>query len=273
MIDKLFEETLQCIKKVWAHPIDVVAILGSGLGDLALSYDIKTVIPYAELPHFAQVGVAGHSGNLVLTQNPSGKTVAFLQGRFHSYEGHDANTVLFPLRVLRLMGAHTLVVTNSAGGINETFLAGDLMLLTDHINFTGQNPLQGPNPTQFGERFFDMSAAYTPCLQQLAQQEAKKLGIQLHQGVYVGVSGPSYETPAEVKMFRLLGGDAVGMSTVNEVIAASHMKMKVLGMSLISNPAAGVMSGHTLSHQEVLEAGNQAKEAFSSLMSAILEQL
>jgi len=203
----------------------------------------------------------------------TGLRVALMQGRIHYYEGFDMAQVVTPLRILHACGAQTLMVTNSAGGINADFDPGDLMLITDHINLMGAHPLRGANDESLGPRFPDMSKAYTPLLQQLAREKAVELGIYLKQGVYLATSGPSYETPAEIRMMRTLGADAVGMSTAPEVIAARHMGMSVLGISCITNPAAGVRPDHILSHHEVLETSNRVKVQFSQLLESILRTL
>ena len=225
-------------------------ILGSGLGSFGASVENATTIPYAEIPHFPQSTVVGHSGNLLLG-TVAGTAVAVMQGRVHAYEGYAISEVTFPARVLGLLGVRSLVVTNAAGGIHPGYGAGSLVAIADHINLTGANAALGPNEPRFGtrpgsgERFFDMSDAYTPALRALAQQEARKLGIPLPEGVYLAVLGPSFETPAEIRAFRTLGADLVGMSTVHEVIVARHMGLPVLGLSLVTNPAAGVSGpGH-----------------------------
>jgi purine-nucleoside phosphorylase len=266
-----FETSAAFIQTRYPHPIQIVAILGSGLGDLAascLQHPVK--IPSAEIPFFPVSGVKGHEGNLYLGEIRPGVHFAVLQGRVHYYEGHPLSTVVYPLRTLRLLGAEILLVTNAAGGVNADFHAGDLMLIEDHLNMMGSNPLIGQNLDRFGPRFPDMSDAYTHSLRQLAEQKAQEVGISIRKGVYCAMSGPAYETPAEVRMIRSWGADAVGMSTVPEVITAAHMGMKVLGISCITNAAAGVIEGHRLNHQEVLEAAEQAKAEFSRWLQAIL---
>lgn len=268
-----FQASAAAIRERYSHPVQVVSILGSGLGSLAETILSDAVrIPYADIPGFPQSNVAGHGGNLFLGKLPSGMHMACFQGRVHFYEGHSMDTLVYPLRVLRLLGTKTLIVTNAAGGVNPTFKAGSLMLIDDHINLLGTNPLIGPNLDAFGPRFSDMSHAYTPALKSLALEKAKKLGLHLERGVYCAMTGPSYETPAEIRMLRAMGGDAVGMSTVPEVIVAAHMGMWVLGISCITNPAAGVLPEHTLNHQEVLEAAAMVKEHFSALIQAILQE-
>ncbi len=269
-----FKETATWLKSHYPPAVDVVAVLGSGLGDLADQLIACSVqIPYSKIPHFMASKVAGHSGNLILGQLPSGLHLACFQGRVHYYEGHPMESVVYPLRVMRLLGAKTLILTNSAGGVNPALSPGDLMLITDHINLMGTNPLIGGNQDEFGPRFPDMSEVYSASLRTLALSKAEGLSIDLKQGVYCAMSGPSYETPAEIRMIKTLGGDAVGMSTVPEAIVGSHMGMKVLGFSCITNAAAGVTQGHLLNHAEVLEAAENAKPKFSQLLSSVLMAL
>lgn len=269
-----FQETLHFLKVQYPHPIQAVAILGSGLGELVGSLILNaTVVPFSEIPHFPHSTVEGHHGAVHFGELKPGFHIAFLQGRVHFYEGHTMAKVVYPLRSLKQLGAHTLLVTNAAGGVNPSFSAGDLMLIEDHINLMGANPLIGKNNPQFGPRFPDMSEAYTPQLRELVLEKALQHNIFLQKGVYCAMSGPSYETPAEIRMIRTLGADAVGMSTVPEVIVASHMGMQVIGISCITNAAAGVVQGHRLNHEEVLEAAEQAKTKFSRLVEAVLLDL
>jgi purine-nucleoside phosphorylase len=269
-----FRESASFIRVQYPHPIKVVAILGSGLGDMANRVLLNPLkIPYADIPFFPRLTVEGHYGNLFLGELRSGVHMAVLQGRVHYYEGQPMPRIMTPLQVLRLLGAEILLVTNSAGGINTDFAAGDLMLIEDHINMMGTNPLIGENIHEFGPRFPDMSEAYSEELRKLTLNKAEQLNIPLQRGVYCAMTGPSYETPAEIRMLRTLGADAVGMSTVPEVIAANHLGMKVLGVSCVTNAAAGVRQGHRLSHQEVLEAAEKAKENFSRLLEAVLTDL
>ncbi len=261
------------IRQQYPYPIHLATILGSGLGDLAETIPNAVKIPYSQIPFFPSSSVAGHQGELCLGEVRPGIHIAFLKGRIHYYEGHGMDKILYPLRVLRLLEAQILLVTNAAGGVNPNFKAGDLMLIEDHINLMGTNPLIGENIDELGPRFPDMSDAYTQNLRELTLKRAAALSISLQRGVYCAMSGPSYETPAEIRMVRTLGADAVGMSTVPEVIAASHMGMQVLGISCITNPAAGVVTGHHLNHEEVLEAANQAKASFSRLVQAILAEI
>ena len=245
-------------------------ILGSGLGGIADEIENKVEIPYREIPHFACSTAPGHKGQLVCG-NPNGKAVLCMQGRLHCYEGHPMQSIIFPVRVMRQLGIETLIVTNAAGGINLNFHVGDLMLIEDHINFL-PNPLIGPNVPEFGPRFCDMTHTYTPALRALAEAAAAKLGIPLQHGVYLGCTGPSYETPAEIRAFRTLGADAVGMSTVPEAIAASHCGMQVLAFSLITNMAAGV-TGEKLTEEEVIEIGNRQGHVLRALVTEIVGTL
>ncbi|WP_281868410.1 purine-nucleoside phosphorylase [Brevibacillus parabrevis] len=246
-------------------------VLGSGLGVLADEIENPVVIPYHEIPGFTVSTVVGHKGQLVIGKL-QGKQVVAMQGRFHFYEGHGLDAVVLPIRVMKLLGVETIIVTNAAGGINEGYDPGDLMLISDHLNMTFRNPLIGPNDDELGARFPDMSEAYSKELRQLARQVASEQGINLREGVYVGLLGPSYETPAEIRMLRQLGGDAVGMSTVPEVIVARHMKVNVLGISCISNMAAGILE-QPLSHDEVMETTEKVKAQFLALVNGIVAKL
>jgi len=252
-------------------------ILGSGLGGFASQVQDAVVIPYAEIPHFPQSTVVGHSGKLVLGLI-AGVPVAVMQGRVHAYEGYSMDQVTFPARVLGLLGCSRLIVTNAAGGIRADIAPGSLMLISDHINLTGQNAALGPNEERFacipgaGQRFFDMTTAYSPRLRKLAKAEATRQQTALVEGVYIAVLGPSYETPAEIRAFRTLGADMVGMSTVHEVIVARHMGLEVLGLSLVTNLAAGV-SGEVIHHEEVMDIGRRVEAQFTSLLVALIPQV
>jgi purine-nucleoside phosphorylase len=246
-------------------------ILGSGLGVLADEITDAVKIPYADIPHFPVSTVEGHEGQLVIGQL-NGKQVVAMQGRFHFYEGYSLEQVTFPIRVMKAMGVQTLIITNASGGINMDYQPGDLMIIKDHINLTGRNPLIGPNDDSFGVRFPDMSTAYDPAYRELAHKVAKQNGIDVQEGVYVGLTGPTYETPAEIRMLRILGADAVGMSTVPEVIVARHAGIRVLGISCISNMAAGILP-QPLSHAEVMETAEKVKSTFLRLMRGIIEEL
>ena len=250
---------------------EVALILGSGLGELADTMHDRVSIPYGDIPNFPTSSVEGHAGNLVVGTF-SGKPVVFLQGRVHYYEGWSAEEVTFAVRVLGLLGIGKLLVTNSAGGINRDFKAGDLMLITDHINLTGFNPLRGENDERFGPRFPDMSAAYHPQMRETIIRAAREMNIPLKAGVYAAMEGPSYETPAEIRMIAAIGGDAVGMSTVPETIVANHMGLQVGGISCISNLAAGI-SDRKLSHGEVKATANMVRETFAALVQKTVELL
>jgi purine-nucleoside phosphorylase len=252
-------------------------ILGSGLGNFAEHIHDATRIPYAEIPHFPTSTVQGHSGHLVIG-TIGGVPVAVMQGRVHAYEGYPLSQVTFPTRVLGLLGCKTLIVTNAAGGVNTSYKQGLLVAISDHINLTGTNAALGPNEPRFaslpsaGQRFFDMSAAYSPRLRALAVSEAARQGFQLTEGVYLAVLGPSFETPAEIRAFRTLGADLVGMSTVHEVIVARHMGLEVLGISLVTNMAAGVLN-EIIQHEEVMDVGRRAESQFTSLLTAIIPKI
>jgi purine-nucleoside phosphorylase len=250
---------------------EIGLILGSGLGVLVEEIENQVCIPYNEIPEFPVSTVEGHAGQLVFG-TIKGVPVVAMQGRFHFYEGYDMNKVTFPVRVMKELGVEKMVVTNAAGGVNTDFVPGDLMLITDHINFMGTNPLIGPNDNEMGVRFPDMSEAYTKQLGEVAKGVANKLGLDLKEGVYFGVTGPSYETPAEIRMIRAIGGDAVGMSTVPEVIIARHAGMKVLGISCITNMAAGILD-QPLNHEEVIETTEKVKANFLSLVKEIVSEM
>lgn len=252
-------------------------ILGSGLGGFGAQVEDAVTIPYAAIPHFPQSTVEGHHGNLILG-TVAGVPVAVMQGRVHAYEGYALSEVTFPARVLGLLGCQTFVVTNAAGGINAAYKPGSLVCITDHINLTGSNSALGKNEPRFavtpgaGLRFFDMSTAYSPALRAIAHEEAAAQGIALENGIYLAVLGPSFETPAEIRAFRTLGADLVGMSTVHEVIVARHMGIEVLGFSLVTNFAAGVTSD-LIHHEEVMEIGRLAEARFTGLVKAILPRI
>lgn len=249
---------------------EIGIILGSGLGDFAKGLK-SIVIPYSEIPGFKYSSVQGHAGQLVFAEIQGKKTI-LMQGRYHFYEGHSMETVVFPIKVMKKIGVKTIIVTNAAGAVNKDFTPSDLMLITDHINFMGTNPLIGENNDALGTRFPDMSEIYKKSLINIAEESAKEIDIALQKGIYIGMTGPSYETPAEIRMARILGADAVGMSTVPEAITANYCGMDVMGISCISNYAAGV-SDKELSHKEVIESTNKAKEKFQALLLKILEKI
>lgn len=243
---------------------EVALILGSGLGAFADRIEDAISIAYSEIPHFHKPSVEGHEGR-ILFGRVSNVRVAVLQGRWHFYEGHSMNSIVIPTRALAALGAHTLFLTNAAGGVNLQFKAGDLMVIEDHLNLMGDNPLTGKDSVMFGPRFPDMSEPYCRECIGFIEQAASRLGISLRKGVYVGLRGPTYETPAEVRMIRTLGGDSVGMSTVPEAIAARHMGMRVAGISVITNMAAGIEQ-KTLDHSEVQETANKVMSQLSDLI-------
>ena len=247
---------------------DLAIVLGSGLGDFAGTLDDAVSMAYSELPHWPVSKVIGHEGRLVVGR-VGGRTIAALSGRCHVYEGHDLRTVTFAVRALGLLGVKTLVLTNAAGGINTSFTQGALMVIDDHINLMGSNPLVGPNDDRFGVRFPDMSQVYSRRLRGIADEAAQTLGLTLPHGVYAGLLGPSYETPAEIRFLRTIGADAVGMSTVPEAIVASHMKVEVLGISCITNMAAGVLP-QPLNHDEVMETARRVKGQFMGLLKEVI---
>jgi purine-nucleoside phosphorylase len=246
-------------------------VLGSGLGGFADSLDDASRIPYAEIPAFPRSTAIGHAGKMVIGK-ANNIAVAAMQGRVHLYEGYSAQEVAFPIRVFARMGIRAVILTNAAGGINLNYSQGALVLIRDHINLQGQNPLIGPNDDRFGVRFPDMTHAYAKDFRQIARGEAAKLGMTLHEGVYAALAGPSYETPAEIEYLRRSGADLVGMSTVAEVIAARHMEIKVLAISCVTNMAAGILD-QPLSHAEVMETGERVKTTFEALLRAVLPQI
>ncbi len=249
----------------------IALVLGSGLGDFAEGFADAARVPYAKIPNFPRSSVPGHAGRLVVGRS-GGIAVAALQGRVHYYEGYSAREVVFPVRVLAQMGAQAIVFTNAAGGINPAYGQGALVVVRDHLNWQGTNPLIGPNDPRFGPRFPDMTEAYTKRFRQAALEEARRLGIAEHEGVYAAMHGPSYETPAEIRALRTLGADLVGMSTVPEVIAARQMGLGVLAISCVTNMAAGILD-RPIGHEEVLRVGEQVKQQFAALLSAIIPRI
>ncbi|ADG82513.1 purine-nucleoside phosphorylase [Thermincola potens] len=266
-----FQETVNFIRDKFPEQADLAMILGSGLGILADAVEDKKVIDYKDIPNFPVSTVEGHAGQLVFGRL-EGKKVLLMNGRFHYYEGYHIKEVVYPVRVMQLLGIKILLVTNAAGGINHAFAPGDLMIIEDHINLMGTNPLLGPNEEEFGPRFPDMSEAYNKGLRKLAERVAKEEKIEYRKGVYAGLAGPSYETPAEIKYLRYIGADAVGMSTVPEVIVANHGGMRVLGISCITNMAAGVLP-QKLSHEEVMETANRVRDKFIKLVRGIVREV
>jgi purine-nucleoside phosphorylase len=250
---------------------DIAVILGSGLGGYEEVLIDPHTISYEKIPGFPTSTVPGHAGKFVVGTVKS-RRVLVMSGRFHHYEGHNLDAVTMPIRVMSLLGVKTLIITNAAGGVNTAFSAGDLMLITDFINLAGKNPLRGKNLDAFGPRFPDMTDAFDPELREIAMQRAQRHSIRLQQGVYCWMNGPSYETPAEIRMVRALGGDAVGMSTVPEVIVARHCGMRVVGISAITNMAAGVLD-QPINHEEVLTMGELIRDDFRSLLDSLIDHL
>jgi purine-nucleoside phosphorylase len=257
--------------RIGAAPPDVAIVLGSGLGDFTAALQGATTIDYASIPNWPASTVIGHAGRLVVG-TLSGKRVAALSGRAHFYEGHDLRVVTFATRVLGLLGVRMLILTNAAGGINLNFTPGTLMVMDDHINLMGSNPLIGVNDERFGPRFPDMSEVYSKRLRAIAADTARAQGIELAHGVYAALHGPSYETPAEIRFLRTIGADAVGMSTAPEAIVARHMGIEVLGISCITNMAAGVLP-QPLVHDEVMEVARRVRARFATLLEGVLERL
>jgi purine-nucleoside phosphorylase len=246
----------------------IAIVLGSGLGGFADDFDDAVRIPYEQIPGFPRSTVEGHEGRLIVGKIESVPVLA-MQGRVHYYEGYTLEEVTFPVRTFKLLGIKTLVLTNAAGGINVGLTQGALMVISDHVNLMGDNPLRGPNDERFGPRFPDMSGVYSPALQELVVDEAKAIGVEVRRGIYGGLSGPSYETPAEIHLLRNLGADAVGMSTVPEAIVARHMDMEVLGISCITNMAAGI-SDEPIDHAEVMATGDRVRGTFTQLLRRIV---
>lgn len=265
------EHAARIIRARFDEDVRTGIVLGSGLGAFADDLGDAVSVPYEEIPGFARPTVEGHAGRLVLG-HVNGSAVAVLQGRFHFYEGYSRDEVTFPMRVFGLLGVKAVVLTNAAGGINIGFDQGSLMIISDHLNLMSTNPLLGPNDERFGARFPDMSEVYSREFQEIAVEEARALGLELRRGVYAAMSGPSYETPAEVRMLRTLGADAVGMSTVPEAIVARQMGMRVLGLSCITNMAAGVVD-QPINHEEVMETGAQVRDIFRNLLRGIIPRL
>ena len=270
-LEKKLNEARDAVKRVRQAVPQVGVVLGSGLGGFAGSLGNAQAVPYSEIPHMPPTSVSGHAGHLHLG-TVAGVEVACLQGRAHLYEGHPAERVVFGVRLLAKLGCFAVLLTNAAGGIRTSFKPGSLMLVSDHINLTGQNPLLGPNVDALGTRFPDMSRGYDPRLAALARDAAHDLGIRLEEGVYAGMLGPSYETPAEVRMLKTLGADAVGMSTVLETIAVRHMGARVLGLSCLCNMAAGI-SPHPLTHEEVKEAADAVASDLIALLRGVVAAL
>jgi purine-nucleoside phosphorylase len=249
----------------------IALVLGSGLGSFADDFDEAVGIPYEEIPGFVRSTAQGHAGRLVIGKVDNVPLVA-MQGRVHYYEGYSLEEVTFPIRTFNLLGVKTLILTNASGGINVELSQGTLMVISDHLNLMGDNPLRGVNEERFGPRFPDMSAVYAPELQALVVEEARAIGVDVRRGIYGALSGPSYETPAEIHLLRTLGADAVGMSTVPEAIVARHMGLEVLGISCITNMAAGI-SDQPINHEEVMATGDRVREAFAQLLRRVVSRI
>ncbi len=265
------KETIEYIqKKIKDFKPEIGLILGSGLGDFADNIE-GVRINYQDIPGFEKSTVAGHKGQLVFGE-VLGKKAVVMQGRFHFYEGYHISRIVFPVKVMKKLGVETLIITNAAGSVNKEYNAGDLMVITDHINLMGVNPLIGENDSTLGDRFPDMSEVYNHKLAKMAKEKGMALGLTIREGIYAAMSGPSYETPAEINMLRIMGADAVGMSTVPEALVANYCGMKVLGISCITNSAAGVHPSR-LSHIEVVETAARVKDSFMKLLMAVLEEI
>ncbi|RKP57118.1 purine-nucleoside phosphorylase [Cohnella endophytica] len=267
----MIEEAAAFIRTTTDVRPEIGLILGSGLGVLGDELEDAVTIPYEDIPHFPVSTVEGHAGELLIGML-QGRSVILMRGRFHMYEGYEPERTALPVRVMKALGVTKLLVTNAAGGVNMSYSPGNLMLISDHINLTGRNPLIGPNDNALGVRFPDMSNAYSPRLRAIAKETVAQLGFSVQEGVYVGLMGPNYETPAEIRMLRTLGVDAVGMSTVSEVIVARHSGIEVLGISCISNMAAGILD-QPLSHEEVMETTEVVKEQFLSLVLNVIPKM
>lgn len=271
MLQKKVEETVSFIRSKTSLQPEIGLVLGSGLGALGEQLDEACSIPYEDIPHFARSTAPGHKGRLIIGKL-KGKPLLCMQGRFHYYEGYTMQQVTYPVRVMKTLGIATLILTNSCGGLNPEFDPGDLMVITDHINYMGTNPLIGSNEDAFGTRFPDMTRTYSRELIALAKAVAENRNLTLHEGVYLGYSGPSFETPAEIRMFKQLGASVVGMSTVPEAIVASHCRMNLLAISCVTNLAAGILDV-PLTGEEVIEVANQAGKKFTGLLAEIVGRI
>ncbi len=268
-----YEEILRAAQAAEAAigTAETAIVLGSGLGDYGETFENVRRIKYTDLPGFPASTAPGHAGEFIAGEK-NGKRVLIMNGRFHMYEGFDLSQIVLPIRVLKLLGVKNLILTNAAGGVNMDFRPGDLMMITDYINLTGKSPLTGPNMAEFGPRFPDVSHVFTPTLQAACREAAEQMGLSIKEGVYCWMPGPCYETPAEIRMIRTLGADAVGMSTVPDAMAACHAGMNVLGLSCITNMAAGILD-QPITHQEVLETGKRIQAEFRALIDHILEKI
>ena len=268
MYEKL-GKAAQYIQSIKATKPKVGIVLGSGLGAFVEQIENKTIIPYNDIPFFKKTTVEGHEGRLILGK-VNGIEIVVLQGRLHAYEGLPMEEVVFPVRLLSILGISSLILTNAAGGVNLNYRPGDLVLIRDHINLMGRNPLVGPNNNQMGPRFPDMTHTYNPKLCEILLNVSKSLGYEMKEGVYAGVLGPTYETPSEIKMIRILGGDMVGMSTVPEAIAANHLGLKVCGISCITNMGAGILN-QTLKHEDIKDEALKVMADFTAILNKSIE--
>lgn len=266
-----FKESADYIKSKIDFDLDLALVLGSALGSISSEIENPVVIDYQDIPNFLISTVKSHAGKLIMGKL-SGKNVICMSGRFHYYEGYDFEELVIPIRVFHLLGVKTVILTNAAGGINQSFIPGDIMIIEDHLKLTGASPLRGPNIEEFGERFYDVSNMYTRELRHIAKTAAKKIDLDIKEGVYVFATGPQFETPAEIRMFRGFGADAVGMSTVTEALTAAHCGMKVLGLSLISNMAAGVLN-QPVTGEEVDLVGAKTSDVFKRLIGDIVREI
>jgi purine-nucleoside phosphorylase len=265
------EHAARIIRSRTTETLRIAIVLGSGLGGFAEDFEESVAIPYEDIPGFARSTAEGHAGRLVVGKIEQVPLVA-MQGRVHFYEGYSLEQVTFPIRTFKLLGIKTLILTNAAGGVNVQLTQGALMVLSDHINLMGDNPLRGPNDPRFGPRFPDMTSAYSAELQEIAVEEGRALGVEVRRGVYAALAGPSYETPSEIHLLRNLGADAVGMSTVPEVIVARQMNIEVLGISCITNMAAGI-SDEPINHEEVMATGDRVRETFTQLLRRVVSRV
>ncbi|GAF11245.1 purine nucleoside phosphorylase [Bacillus sp. JCM 19046] len=265
------KEATDFIQSKTTHKPEAGIILGSGLGNLADDIEDAVEIPYEDIPHFSKSAAIGHANKLVIGQL-NGKCIAAMKGRYHYYEGYSLGQVTFPVRVMKALGVETLIITNACGAVNTSYNPGELMLISDHINLVGSNPLIGENVNELGPRFPDLSEVYSSRLRTVAKQVAEEQGTKVNEGVYSWWSGPAYETPAEIRMIRTLGGDAVGMSTVPEATVAKHAGMEVLGISCLTNMACGILD-EPLSHDDVIVVAGKANQAFTTLVKGILTEM
>lgn len=266
-----FKKSADYIKSKIDLDLDIALILGSALGSLSSEIENPIVIDYKDIPNFLVSTVKSHAGKLIIGEL-NGKNIICMSGRFHYYEGYDFEELVIPIRVFHLLGVKTVILTNAAGGINKSFTPGDIMIIKDHLKLTGASPLRGANIEEFGDRFFDVSDMYTEKFRNIAKIAAEKITLDIKEGVYIFTTGPQFETPAEIKMYRDFGADAVGMSTVTEALTAAHCGMKVLGLSLISNMAAGVLN-QPVTAEEVGVVGRESAERFKKLIREIIKEI